>query len=317
MTQSVLSKRLSLVRSFKENKENAYSVAFSPDGKHFAAAGGLRAAFIYDLESEKAIGGLADHTQSIYATHYSDNGKWFFTTGRDGKVMVYETEKYDKIAELLPEFDLAKAHPQQLPNYALATTPDQTLIAVGGSGGVLRLYRTSDWQLEKVLSIHKGNIRSISFSPDGNLMATGSSDKYAIISDMKTYEPVETLEGHGDTVFSTQFSPDGQLFVTGGKDARLRIWSVNDKKLTPRVKIIAHTFAIKGIHFLNNSNELITVSQDKTIKIWDLDLMKSIEVIDKSKDGHVFTVNSVDVSPDFKYVVTGSDDKFVKLWKLN
>lgn len=317
MTESVLSKRFSLVRSFTENKENAYAVAFSSDGKTFAAGGGLRAVFIYDLLNDKAIGGLADHSQSIYSIKFSENGMWFFSTGRDGKVLVYDTKQYDKITDLLPEFDLSTAHPQQIPNYSLALSPDENILAVGGSGGVLRLYKTIDWSVFKIIPLHKGNIRSICFSPNGELLATGSSDNTVIISDAQTFEPIQTLEGHGDSVFSTLFSPDGKLFATGGKDARLRIWSVEGRNLIPKVKIIAHTFAIKSMRFLNNSNELITVSQDKTIKLWDLNLMKAIESIDKHLEGHSFTINSVDVSHDNNYMVTGSDDKLVKLWKLS
>jgi len=316
MTQSVLSKRISLIRSFDENRDNAYTVAFSSDGKQFAAAGGLRAVFIYDLTHEKAIGGLADHTQSIYAVKYSNNGKWLFSTGRDGKVMVYDAQSYDKITELLPEFDLSQAHPLQLPNFCLALSPDEKYLAVGASGGILRLYNTSNWQLLKVLPLHKDNIRSVCFSPDGKLMATGSSDNHVILTDTSNFETLEVIEGHGDTVFATLFSPDGKLFITGGKDARLRVWTVNGNKISPRVKIVAHTYAIKDIHFLSSSNELISVSQDKTIKLWDLNQMKATEIIDKTKDGHAFTVNSVDISPDKSYMITGSDDKFVKLWKL-
>jgi WD40 repeat protein len=45
--------------------------------------------------------------------------------------------------------------------------------------------------------------------------------------------------------------------------------------------------------------------------------VQCIETVDRNFGGHVFTINSVAVSPDESHVVTGSDDKTVKLWKLN
>lgn len=308
--------KLRLLATFTENKENAYTTAFSADGKRFAAAGGLRAVFIYDTAEQKPVGGLADHKQSVYSVKFSKNGKWFFSTGRDGKVMVYDTEKFDKITELLPDFDLESAHPESVPNFALAIHPDQSRLFVGGSGGFLRIYSTEDWSLQKVLPLHQGNIRSISCSPDGQMIATGSSDKMARIIDAKTYEVLHNIEGHGETIFSVRFSPDGTHFATGGKDARLRIWTVDGKNIKPKVKLLAHTFTIKCMEFLRGSKELVTVSQDKTIKIWDLEKMLAIETIDRTQGGHIFTINSVSVSPDETRMVTGSDDKTVKLWEL-
>ncbi|MFN3386875.1 MAG: WD40 repeat domain-containing protein, partial [Candidatus Thermochlorobacter sp.] len=93
--------RLTLKETYLENSQNAYTVAFAPDSKRFAAAGGLRAVFVYDPNEPKAIGGLADHKQSVYALLFSRSGKYFITTGRDGMIVVYDAEKFDKVATLL------------------------------------------------------------------------------------------------------------------------------------------------------------------------------------------------------------------------
>jgi WD40 repeat protein len=384
--------RLTLKETYLENSQNAYATAFAPDSKRFAAAGGLRAVFVYRPDAPKAIGGLVDHKQSVYALLFSKSGKYFITTGRDGMIVVYDAENFDKVVTLLcpqvgqnflataryadgrlgktfvadantvkeinaeadiyaavdyllyelnktPEKTAQSAQAvrrtieqagfkmpadatvtmggsQLLPQYALAMSPDESKLYVGASHGVLKVYNTADWSLERVLPLHSGNIRTVAVSPDGQLLATGSSDRYVKILDAQTFETLHTIEGHGDSVFAVAFSADGAQFATGGKDARLRIWNVAGKSIKPKVKILAHTFSIKAMSFIGGSKEILTVSQDKTIKIWDIEKVSCVETIDRLYGGHTFTINTVSVSPDERYAVTGSDDKTVKLWEL-
>ncbi|MGQ9805229.1 MAG: WD40 repeat domain-containing protein [Chlorobiales bacterium] len=384
--------RISPVQTFFENRQNAYTVAFAPDGRRFAAAGGLRSVFVYEIGKPEAIGGLADHRQSIYAMLFSKSGKYFITTGRDGMTIVYDAQNFDKLATILspqlganyiavsrqhnPEKDgrvmvsdgsetvevdgvsgiynalyyifyelnkteqetakqgaliqsafekvgkaptereIVFSNPQLLPNYALALNHDETELYVGASGGALKVFRMSDFSLIRVVPLHAGNIRTIALSPNGELLATGSSDRLVKILDAKTFQVLHTIDGHGDSVFSVAFSPDSKLFITGGKDARLRIWTVEGKSIKPKVKVLAHTFSIKGMTFLNNGKELLTVSQDKTIKLWDLQNAQCTETIDRTNGGHTFTINTISLSPDEHYFVTGSDDKTVKLWEI-
>jgi WD40 repeat protein len=368
--------RATLVQTFLENKQNAYTVAFAPSGTRFAAAGGLRSAFVYDVDKPEAIGGVADHKQSVYAMLFSKSGKFFITTGRDGMVIIYDAQTFDKLTTILcPQigqrfiatsfdykaqaagaifaadehgivhvqdsmpvfesveyvfhdiqktdektlratsvirkvFDAAGKIPdvseslysnnQLLPNYALALNPDESLLYVGASGGWLKVYRTSDWNLVNLVRLHDGNIRALAISPDGKYLATGSSDHFAKIHKTETLQTLHTIEG-----------------LTGGKDARLRVWSVDGDTIKPKVKILAHTFSIKSMAFLNGGKNLITTSQDKTIKFWDIASATLLETVDRNDGGHTFTINSIAVSTDETFFVTGSDDKTVKLWKLN
>jgi WD40 repeat protein len=94
------------------------------------------------------------------------------------------------------------------------------------------------------------------------------------------------------------------------------VWTVEGKSIKPKVKVLAHTFSIKAMTFLNEGKELLTVSQDKTIKLWDIQNAQCKETIDRTCGGHTFTINTVAISPDERYFVTGSDDKTVKLWEL-
>jgi WD40 repeat protein len=53
-------------------------------------------------------------------------------------------------------------------------------------------------------------------------------------------------------------------------------------------------------------------SEDKTVKIWSMELMKQLTRL----KGHNSRVISVSFSPDSKYLASGSGDGMIKLWNL-
>lgn len=63
--------------------------------------------------------------------------------------------------------------------------------------------------------------------------------------------------------------------------------------------------------FSPDSQTLISASQDKTIKRWDLNNMTVLQTF----SDHDAPVNSVAVSADGNQLVSGSWDKIVKVWR--
>ncbi|MCU0516728.1 MAG: hypothetical protein MUC60_07630 [Oscillatoria sp. Prado101] len=57
---------------------------------------------------------------------------------------------------------------------------------------------------------------------------------------------------------------------------------------------------------------LVSGSNDKTIKIWNLDT----GTLQNTLTGHTDTVYSVAISPDGKTLVSGSNDHTIKIWRM-
>jgi WD40 repeat protein len=62
------------------------------------------------------------------------------------------------------------------PIRAIAYDGDGSIIAVGGSGGEVRLYKTSDGSRVSTLKGHEGAVFSISFNSQTNQLCTGGAE---------------------------------------------------------------------------------------------------------------------------------------------
>ncbi|KAF2085449.1 WD40 repeat-like protein [Saccharata proteae CBS 121410] len=135
---------------------------------------------------------------------------------------------------------------------------------------------------------HKGAVWQARLSSDATLAATGSADFSAKVWDTHTGEALHTLQ-HNHIVRAVAFpsQPHPQLLATGGAEKKLRIFDLsrssaasspthfNDSAAaapTPSYEIGpgVHNGTIRSIVWANDLNILITASEDKKIRWWDL-----------------------------------------------
>ncbi len=73
-----------------------------------------------------------------------------------------------------------------------------------------------------------------------------------------------------------------------------------------------HSGEVNSLAFSRDRITLASGSDDKTIKIWNLNNKKEIRTL----KGHLDFVYSVAISPDGQIIVSGSRDKTIKIWNL-
>lgn len=126
-------------------------------------------------------------------------------------------------------------------------------------------------------------------------------------------------------------SPDYSLLVSGAKDQTARIWTSDEAGDWRCIAICeGHAESVGAVCFSKRVDEktgrprfLITASQDRTIKLWDLsNLRTDVDEPIRPKSlatlrAHEKDINSLDISPNDKFLASGSQDKLVKIFEID
>ncbi len=159
-------------------------------------------------------------------------------------------------------------------------------------------------------------------SPDKKLIVSGDYETI-IVWDGLTGEPIWSLTGLDGPTRCLKISPDGKKVACGfaynsytGYDKDIEdicaiiILDSVEKDLWHVLK--GHVSDVRDFAFVDNGAALLSCSEDKTIKLWDLDDGELI----KTFYGHTDGVEHISVSPDGRHFATSSFDNTLRLWEM-
>ena len=86
-------------------------------------------------------------------------------------------------------------------------------------------------------------------------------------------ERLDTLGQPLKEQYTCTFSPDGKTIVAGGADNRIRVWrflSTDRPRINPLLHArFAHEGAVLRVAFTADGSRLVSIADDKTLKLWD------------------------------------------------
>ena len=109
-------------------------------------------------------------------------------------------------------------------------SPDGRLLATGGYGNAVRLWRVADGKLLRVLNTGPvtGGLRPV-FSPDGKILAVGNRNSTTRLFDVASGKLLHVLPR--SMTQELQFDPTGRRLAVSYCDARVGLWDVATGKL--------------------------------------------------------------------------------------
>ncbi|VXD20512.1 WD-40 repeat protein [Planktothrix serta PCC 8927] len=164
---------------------------------------------------------------------------------------------------------------------------------------------------------HTGTILGVNFSPDGQKIATASSDRTLKIWSLegKLLTTPEQFP-HEIPIKSVRYSPDGKIIATTTASVdnpdqnQVLLWTTAGTRL-PHLPM-KHRQVINNISFSPDGKQLVTSSNDKTVKLWGLD-----GTLIREFKGHQDRVFDAKLSPDGQNIASCSKDGEVKIWSID
>jgi WD40 repeat protein len=207
-------------------KNPVWGIAFSPNGKKLAAAGGDKNGcgrlVLWDIAQGKELYSVAPHRLNCWSVAFSPDGTRIATSSRDGTVKVMRADNGKTTLALEGDYHLA------------AFSPDGKLLATLPQEGPIRFWSLpSGKECGSLKTTYFG--ACISYYHTGRFIAVGGLDRPAEVWDVKKKEKILLNLGHAptDLVASIAFSPDGKLLAAAWKrvltketETTIRIWDV-------------------------------------------------------------------------------------------
>ena len=205
-----------------------YCIAFRPDGKVLASAGGGhdRTVRLWNVNTRQQI--------RIFGISLSPTSDFAFSP--DGKILA-SASGADHVD---PKEDVMNIY----------------------------LWDADTGELLRTLSGHTGPVNDVAFCPDGKILASTSEDLTVRLWNVSSGQQIRILTGHTDAhmFMSIAFSPDGNMLVTGGGyHNAVGLWDANTGQQIRTLTLNPH-FVQKVNEHMEKSKTLTGEKGWKTIK---------------------------------------------------
>src|SRR5688572_4207039 len=190
------------------------SIAFSPDGSHFASSSG-DGAKVWDLDTQQVIHDLDEHTDVVISVAFSRDGKRIVTASLDGTAKVWDAMNGESLLTFAGH---------AAPVVSAQFNPDRTLIATTGEDNKVRVWNSISGQELYQLSDFVRAVSGATFSPDGKILATNGGEDPKLW-DAETGKQLFLLPGFRSGSNQVPvFTPDGKYVAVAGQDGKVSIW---------------------------------------------------------------------------------------------
>ena len=297
---------------------NVAQVRVDNSGTFVASSSNDSLAHLLDASNGEIIQTFTGHQDTIFGLSFSNDGSLLATSSMDGTARVWDTQTG---AELITIDDnvIEQGNAVFTGILDVAFHPqDNNSLATAGADGFILIHDLASGETMSRTAIGPGfSINNLVFNADGSRLATmaqgdddGTIPDQVVVWDTEKYEPIVTFEV---PIFGWDmaFSPDSQLLAVAMWGGNLQVFDLTTETLLFDLK--GHTSTVFRISFDHTGTELISVSFDDTVRVWDMatGLEKLIvPVVDDS-------AMSVAVSPDGNWLYLGMWSGHVRAFALS
>lgn len=242
---------------------------------------------------------LDGHRDCIYSLEQGQKSNLFFSASGDGMVVEWNLNNPDT-GHLIANMKNSV--------YALHHLNKENVLVTGQNFNGIHLI---DLHSKKEIgSLEISNERIFEIKSYKNNLFIGSGDGTLTIVDLASMSIIKRIRLSEKSIRSIAVNNKLGELAIGLSDNSIRIIDLDD--FNQKNFLDGHQASVFSVAYNLENNHLISAGRDASIKSWNPFNHYEME---QSVVAHMFAINSLSFSPDFKFFVSGSMDKSIKIWE--
>ena len=273
-----------------------WQVAFSPDEQKLASASADGTIRLWNLDGQE-LAVLEGNGGPLLDLDFTPDGEHITAVDADGNLFIWGSD-----GSWQQEW---QAHQQ--PTRAVDFSPDGQLIATASEDATVKLWNRKG-QLVRTLQGDLRGLQALVWTRDNQIIAGDEQGTIYIWNPLG--ERLKTFKAHRAAVTALDVSQNGQFLASVGLDRQVNLYDFAKAEIVDTIR--AHEGPIYNVRFTPDNQELITVGDDKLVRVWQLDGTPAGNLV-----GHTGLVAALAISPQGNLIATSGGDRAVRLWDLD
>ena len=238
-----------------------------------------------------------------------NNGQNLVTLSTDNTMIIYEKKlgKDNKITFNILKKELDK----KIIGTALLNLSSNNFVA-GYDNGLIKIWRTEDWEVEKIFTGHTNQIRKM-IKQDDNTIISCSDDATirAWILDSYEADSAYSLTGHEDKINDILLldSYDNNSLISVSDDKSIRLWNLEMKECVNAIKTQDIQICLGKLR----NQKFMVGGEDGAVTVFNIEGLEPILSI----SAHTEPVELLYESPFTGDIISGSQDNLVKIFNVD
>lgn len=301
--------------TLQSHRDPITCVAFHPIFSSLASGSEDYTIKIWDWELGELERTIKGHTKAVLDVDFGGprGGTLLASCSSDLTIKLWDPADEYKNIRTLPGHDHSVSAVRFIPGGAAGSPSSGNLLVSASRDKTLRIWDVSTGYCVKTIRGHADWVRDVSPSFDGRWLVSTGNDQTARIWDAASGEAKATMLGHDHFIECCVFAPptayeylaklaglkkpppassSAEFVATGSRDKTVKIW---DARGTLIKTLNGHDNWVRGLVFHPGGKYLLSVSDDKTLRCWDL--AQEGKLVKTLDDAHGHFVSAIRWAP--------------------